>query len=86
MTRRKSPTYTPNNAATGTDRGPRPVLELDEHNTPMRERAHRRLDELIDYARGSDRFYGSVSVEVQFEAGKITTVRRGIHGTDKNHT
>ena len=48
----------------------------------MRSKSHQRLNALTDRAE-ADSFYGVVGVEVTFEAGRITTVRHRIEGTDK---
>lgn len=53
-----------------------------EHNGGLRARAHARLDQLVEDAERGD-FYGTVAVEVQMEAGRITYVRRKIDGTDR---
>lgn len=44
--------------------------------------AHNRLDELFEQAEG-DKIYGTVGIEVSFERGTATTVRRILNGTDK---
>lgn len=56
---------------------------VDVGSQALREIAHNRLDQLFEQAV-SARLYGVVSVELMFENGRPTTVRRGLNGTDKS--
>lgn len=58
------------------------IAARSNHNVAMLRRAYERLGELIGQAEDGN-LYGTVGIEVQFEAGRITTVRRRIDGTDK---
>jgi len=40
------------------------------------------MNELVEQAE-AEGFYGVVSIEATFEAGRINTIRRRIDGTDK---
>lgn len=86
MTKAKAKTYIPSErpraaSATTTAEKPEPPA-MSEHNNPLIQTAHRRLDELaLDAQR--NRFYGTMSIELIFEAGKVTTIRRCMAGTDK---
>ena len=55
---------------------------LGDGQTALKNMAHNRLDELFEQAE-SDKIYGTVGVEVNFEQGRATTVRRVLNGTDK---
>ena len=63
------------------------IIQLPKHgrsevNRQLCHTAHRRLQALIEEAEKAN-LYGLVSIEVGFENGRITTVRRRIDGTDK---
>ena len=53
-----------------------------DHNAAKRAQAHRRLDTLLDEAERCE-LYGSVTVHVQLERGRITTLRRRMLATEK---
>jgi len=65
---------------------PAPAREVkagrSEHNRSLLARAHQRMNELVEQAE-AEGFYGVVSIEATFEAGRINTIRRRIDGTDK---
>lgn len=63
------------------------IIQLPTHgrsevNRQLCHTAHRRLQGLVEEAEENN-LYGLVSIEVGFENGRITTVRRRIDGTDK---
>lgn len=58
------------------------VAGRSAHNAAMARKSHHRLKDLTEQAE-RDNFYGSVAVEVYFENGRITAVRRRSDGTDK---
>jgi hypothetical protein len=63
------------------------IIQLPTHgrsevNRQLCRTAHRRLQTLVEEAENAN-LYGLVSIEVGFENGRITTVRRRIDGTDK---
>ncbi|MFA6793768.1 MAG: hypothetical protein WCS29_07865 [Candidatus Neomarinimicrobiota bacterium] len=59
-----------------------PMRGRSEVNRQLCHTAHRRLQTLLEEAENVN-LYGLVSIEVGFENGRITTVRRRIDGTDK---
>ena len=59
-----------------------PMRGRSEVNRQLCHTAHKRLDALVEEAEKGG-LYGLVSIEVGFEHGRITTVRRRIDGTDK---
>jgi len=59
-----------------------PMRGRSEVNRQLCRTAHTRLEALVAEAEKHN-LYGLVSIEVGFENGRITTVRRRIDGTDK---
>lgn len=55
--------------------------EQQQSNDVLRERAHRRLDEIVDDAERR-REFGEFGIEIQFENGRIKLIRRTFRGTD----
>jgi len=57
--------------------------EPPERHQVLRQRGERRLKSLTDRAE-EDSFYGTVSVELTFQQGRITLVRHTVIGTDRS--
>ena len=53
-----------------------------EQNKAVRIKAHERLDQMCEMAE-ANQTYGTVGVQVTFERGEATLVRRTIDGTDR---
>jgi len=58
------------------------ILGRSEHNRVLRQRAYQRLNELTEHAESTN-FYGRIAIEIAYEHGRITCVRRKFDGTDK---
>jgi hypothetical protein len=51
-------------------------------NSALRQAAHVRLDQLFEWAE-REKMYGVLGLEVSFEHGQGTVLRRVLNGTDK---
>ncbi|WP_347242937.1 hypothetical protein, partial [Thermogutta sp.] len=64
------------------DRKPEALLSANEVNRSLLGIAHQRLDELCREAEAI-RLFGSVQVQIVFEAGRITHIHRRLDGREK---
>jgi hypothetical protein len=59
-----------------------PGKGISESSTSIRHHAHRRLEEILDDAENRQ-LHGTVGLEVTFDNGQPTLIRRTLNGTDK---
>ncbi len=58
------------------------IIEATKRNQALTEKAHERLDELLEQADDSN-LYGTIGVHVKFEYGVAQLVERTFLGRDK---
>lgn len=67
---------------TTAERKPEAAASVNEVNQSLLKLAHQRLDELCREAEAI-RLFGSIQLQVVFEAGRITHVHRRLDGREK---